>query len=205
MAMATTRMTGSERRWRILDAAVRLFAARGYEATSVGEIAAAAGISKPVVYDHFESKRQLFVELMESIRDDLTARGAAAMSADAPLEGRVRQAVDAFFAYVEERPDAARVLLVVPRGEPELADATRRVQAEATGTLARVLLSEPRLLAGVRDRGNRVELMTEFMKQGIHGLAEWWSQNPGTPRRALVEATMDVVWSGLERQARPPG
>ena len=192
-----SRMTGVQRRRRILDVAADLFAARGYHSTSVGEIAAAAGITKPVLYDHFTSKRRLFVELMESIRDELTSRGAAAMSADAPIEVRIRAAVEAFFDYVEERPAAARVLLVTPRGEPELIEATRLVQSQATATLTALLLAEPMLLPGVRNRRRRVELMTEFLKQGLHGLAEWWADHPDTPKGVLVDAALDVAWSGL--------
>ena len=190
-------MTGAQRRRRILDVAADLFAARGYHSTSVGEIAAAAGITKPVLYDHFASKRQLFVELMESIRDELTSRGAAAMSADAPIDVRIRAAIEAFFDYVEQRPAAARVLLVTPRGEPELIEATQLVQSQATARLTDLLLAEPMLLPGVRNRRRRVELMTEFIKQGLHGLAEWWADHPDAPKRVLVDAALDVAWSGL--------
>jgi len=204
MAVRTrARMTGSERRDHILEVAVEAFAARGYDATSVGDIAAAAGITKPVLYDHFASKHDLFVALMETIRDELTARGAAAMSADAPLEARIRTAVEAFFAYVEERPAAARVLLVAPRGEPELFEAAARVQEQATAALTALLAAEPDLLPGVRDRRRRLELFTEFLKQGMHGLAEWWAEHPGTPRRLLVDATMDVAWAGLSASFSP--
>ena len=193
-------MTGAQRRQRILDVAAELFAARGYHSTSVGEIAAAAGITKPVLYDHFASKQQLFVELMESIRDELTSRGAAAMSADADIEARVRAAVEAFFDYVEERPAAARVLLVTPRGEPELTEAAQVVQSQATAALTELLLAERTLLPGARNRRRRVELITEFMKQGLHGLAEWWAAHPDTPKRALVDAALDVAWSGLRSE-----
>jgi AcrR family transcriptional regulator len=192
-----TRMTGPQRRERILDAAVEAFARGGYEGSSVGEIAAAAGVTKPVLYDHFASKRDLFVAVMERTRDELTARGAAAMGTEAPLEARIRTAVEAFFAYVEEHPAAARVLLVLPRGEPELVEPSRRVQAEATGAISALLAAEAGLLAGARHRARRLELMTEFLKQGMHGLAEWWTEHPDTPRRELVDATMQVGWAGI--------
>jgi AcrR family transcriptional regulator len=196
-AVSPTRMTGAQRRQRILDVAAELFAARGYHSTSVAEIAAAAGITKPVLYDHFASKQQLFIELMEDIRDELTSRGAAAMHADADVETRVRAAVEAFFDYVEERPAAARVLLVTPRGEPELTEASALVQAQATAALTDLLVAEPALLPGARNRRRRIELITEFLKQGLHGLAEWWAEHPATPKHALVDAALDIAWSGL--------
>src|SRR5918995_6995571 len=97
--VAAKRITGPGRRRRILDAAAEAFAARGYHATAVGQVAEAAGITKPVVYDHFRSKRELFVELLENTRDELLARGTEALGGDAPPVDRIRAAIDAFFAY----------------------------------------------------------------------------------------------------------
>ena len=192
-----TRLPAAERRAGILQAAEEQFAARGYHATSMDDIAAAAGVTKPVLYDHFASKLDLYVRLTEGIRDELTARGAAAMAADATPEQRVRSGIEAFFDFVEQRPDAARVLLFIPQGEPELVEAAGQVQAGATAAIAAMLGSDPALLAGEPDRERRLELYSEFMKQGIHALAEWWSQHPETERATLVDAVMDLIWSGL--------
>ena len=200
---AATRLPAPERRQRILDAATQAFAVRGYDAASVGEIAAAAGITKPVLYDHFPSKRDLFVEIIEGARDELVRRGAVAMAADAPLERRIRAAVEEFFAFVEAHPEAARVLLVPPRGAPEVEAHSRRVQRDATAALTELLVAEPRLLAGVRDRGRRLELWMEFIKSGMHGLAEWWAEHPEVPRTAFVDAVVDVAWSGLAAWLSP--
>jgi AcrR family transcriptional regulator len=199
--MSTTvprrRLKAAERRERILRAAEQAFAARGYHSTSMDDIATAAGITKPVLYDHFASKHDLYVKLTEGIRDQLTSLAAAAMTADAPAEQRIRTAIEGFFAFVEQRPSAARVLLFTPVGEPELVDAARQVQAGATAALSALLATEGDLLAGAPERERRIELQTEFMKQGLHGLAEWWSQHPETPREVLVDAVMDLVWTGL--------
>jgi AcrR family transcriptional regulator len=202
-ARSPVRLSRPQRRQRILDAAVDAFAARGYDAASMSEIAAASGITKPVLYDHFPSKQRLFVELMENIRDELVGRGARAMGTGLPLEVRFRAAVSAFFSYVAEYPAAARVLLVTPRGDPELADAAREVQAGATAALTALLAAEPGLLAGQPDRDRRLGLFTEFIKQGLHGLAEWWADHPEVPSVSLVEAVMDVVWVGLRVHLGP--
>src|SRR5918994_1221896 len=92
----STRLNASERRERILEAAAETFAARGYHSASVGQVAEAAGITKPVIYDHFASKRELFVELMETAREQLASRGIEAMSGDATLQDRLRAAITAF-------------------------------------------------------------------------------------------------------------
>src|SRR5256885_17006322 len=65
------RLSRDERRAQILDAAAGVFAERGYEATSIDEVAEAAGISKPVIYDHFDSKKDLHIALIDKQTDDL--------------------------------------------------------------------------------------------------------------------------------------
>jgi AcrR family transcriptional regulator len=202
-AVATGRIKGPERRKRILDAAAEGFATRGYHATSVGQIAEAAGITKPVIYDHFPSKRDLFVALLEQAREDLLALGVEAMRADALPEARVRSAVEAFFSYVDAHPATARVLFTPPVGEPDLLAESQRVQADATAGIAALLAAEPGLFAGARDRRRRVEMLSEFFKQGMHGLAIWSMDHPGVPRRALVDTAMAMVWVGLKAQLSP--
>jgi len=200
----SARLTRQERRQRILDAAADAFALDGYHATSIREIAARAGITKPVLYDHFPSKQRLYVELIEGARDKLTMRGAAVMRSGAPAESRVRAAIDAFFAYVEERPTAARVLFRPPEGDSEVIEAAERVQREATAALVELVASERDLLAGAADRDRRLQLFMEFTKRGLHGLAGWWREHPDLPREALVEAVMDLIWRGLARQFAAP-
>jgi AcrR family transcriptional regulator len=202
-AVTTGRIKGPERRKRILDAAAEGFATRGYHATSVGQIAEAAGITKPVIYDHFPSKRDLFVALLEQAREELLALGVEAMRADAPPKKRVRSAVEAFFSYVDAHPATARVLFTPPVGEPDLLVESQRVQADATAGIATLLAAEPGLFAGARDRRRRVEMLSEFFKQGMHGLAIWSMDHPGVPRRALVDTAMALVWVGLQAQLSP--
>jgi AcrR family transcriptional regulator len=197
------RLTAAARRTRILDAAERLFADAGYAGASIDRIADAAGVSAPVIYDHFSSKRELFAAVMERARDELTARGAAVMSLDAPLEARVRAGIEAFFAYVEEKPAAARVLLVTHRGTAELQEAAGRVQAEATARLAALMSAEPGLFPHETDRERRLELVVEFVKQGMHGVAEWWADHPDVTREVVVDAVAEVVWSGLAAGLEP--
>jgi len=186
------RLSGPQRRERILAAGAEVFAARGYRATSVEDIARAAGVTKPVLYDHFASKRGLFASIMESARDELSTLGAQAMSADAPPDARLRAAVDTFFSLVERKPAQARVLLVAGRGEPELSDAVHAVQEEATARIAALLAAEPQL-------GDAPDLLllAEFVKRGMHGLAEWWQHHPSTPRATLVDTVIDLTWTGL--------
>jgi hypothetical protein len=122
------------------------------------------------------------------------------MDADAPADERIRTAIDAFFGYAERNPAKARVLLFAWRGEPELHGAAEAIQAEATARLAALLAAESEHGRRSSDRELTLQLRMEFVKTGMHGLAEWWQQHPATPRAALVDAIVDVAWSGLRSQ-----
>jgi AcrR family transcriptional regulator len=202
MARTRSRLTGVERRARILEAAARAFAAHGYHAASIREIAHLAGITKPILYDHFTSKEQLYVALIESVRDEVTSATAALMGATGPLESRFRNAIEAFFRYVEARPAEAKVLFTSPEGEPTVVEAARRVQNEATARLAALLGAEVDLVpdASAGERELRLALFTEFLKRGLHGLAIWWPEHPDMSRTLLVETVMQITWTGLRSQ-----
>ena len=195
--MARKRLTAAQRRERILDAAEVAFAARGYSGASVGEIAEASGITKPVLYDHFSSKHELFVALMERARDELVAHGAAAMRADAPAQERIRAAVASFFAFVDDHPAAVRVLFASPRETAELDAESRRVQSEATAQIGGLLTADPRLARGRRGRARLLQMHAEFLKSGLHGLADWWAAHPDVPRRVLIDAAVTMAWGAL--------
>ncbi|SRR5713101_5889061 len=187
------RLTAGERRKKILAAAVRLFARKGYDGAAMEEIAGQAGITKPVLYDHFRSKQALFRAVLESIRDELLARGRSVAESPLELEAKFRASLDAFFEFVDERPEATRVLLTIPRSDPIAAKLSRDVQAGASAGIAKFLAvylpaSEPW----------RLQATTEFLKAGLHALAEWWLESPRLARADLLDVVMRCSWYGLE-------
>jgi AcrR family transcriptional regulator len=193
------RLTLDQRRIRILAAATRIFARKGYDGASMSEIATAAGITKPVLYDHFSSKDALFDTLLRSIRDDLLAKGNAIGKSAVSEEVRFRTAVDAFFAFVEDQPDAAMILLIVPQGNPVTLKLSRAVQQGATAAISMLLKSY--LPAG----GTwQYEAAGEFLKEGLHALAQWWLDNPGPSRDEIVDLVMRACWTGF-RKAKTRG
>lgn len=190
------RLSAEERRARIISAAVVAFARDGYDGTTMDGIAARAGITKPVLYDHFSSKQVLFLAVLQSIRDGLIAKGKAIAKDDADPEQKFRRSVDAFLEFAEQAPDAARVLLTVPAGEPVVVKIWREVQAGASTSIIA-------LLAGLMPDRTRWRLpgATEFLKEGLHAVAVWWLDHPGPRREEIVEIVMDVAWRGLGTQA----
>lgn len=182
----------------ILKEASLLFAEHGYDGAGIDRIAAAAGISAPVIYDHFASKAELYGELLERHAADLIA-ATTQVDESASLEELLRSNIAGFFRFVEERPAAWRMLFRDPAPDPELAALQRRIQAAATKRLAETLVSRaPALrLTAELDRERAEQLIAELGKSALNGMAAWWWDHRDVPRDNLVAVAMDVLWTGL--------
>jgi AcrR family transcriptional regulator len=192
------RLRGPDRRNRIVAAALETFALRGYDATTMAEIADASAVSRPVLYDHFRSKRDLFLEVLERERHELIEAVLAASAGPGSAEGRIRQLIDTFFLYVEMHPATWRTLFQDVVGDREALAAQRNVQSEANQLIARRLLTDGGPLAGIEARATaRLELLAELWGSGLNGLARWWYEHPEVNRAELVETALDGLWRGL--------
>jgi len=193
------RLPAAQRRALILDAALRTFAAHGYDGAAMDEIAARAGISKAVVYDHVASKRDLYTQLLHAIRAEVESAVEAALRE--PGEGgeqRVRTAIEAIYRYVEEHHEASRLLVLELQGA-NVSDVGRELEERVSGYLAQTLGSAPGLLGGAEDRARQLTILAELLKSAVLGLTGWWYRHPDAPRQDLVDRTVDVVWPALER------
>lgn len=189
------RLSGPERRLRLLRAAIDTFSQEGYDSATVEEIAVAAGVTKPVLYDHFSSKEEIFAATIEQIRDGLLQRGKAAVARESVPSKRLRAAISVFFDLVEDDPRAARVLLISSKGPSPVATICRRVQADATIGIAQIMRAHSSSSAAKTER--QLFLKAEFTKRGMHGLAEWWLENPGVPRSEIEQLLFRCLNKGV--------
>lgn len=200
-AVGRRRLPASERRALILESALRTFATHGYDGAAMDDIAAAAGISKAVVYDHFASKRELYTHLLEAIGDDLERAVEQALAlAEAGGEERVRAGLEAFFTYVEQHPEACRLLLLELQSA-QVSPVGRQLEERATQELAQTLGSDPGLFGGDSQRTRHLQVLAELLKSAVLGVASWWYRHPDVPRDELVERTVAVAWPAIERAA----
>lgn len=103
------RLTGPERRRQLMEVGRAAFAARGFEATALDDVAQRAGVSKPIVYEHFGSKEGMYAAIVEREMDVLVARVHASI-ASGPARERFERAVQAFLTYAREEPEGFAVL-----------------------------------------------------------------------------------------------
>jgi len=198
------RLTAEERRTAILDAALSAFSRRGYHATSLDDVAGEAGVSKALIYEHFASKQELYADLIARNARELTQRVAGALSGVEVESGVKRLAIglEAFFAFVEERRDAWRMLFR-EASDPETSAVLDRMVQQVTAEVTVLISQDPgarQLAAGADDSSLR--LLAEMLVGGVQSMANWWTDHPEAPRSELVAISMDFAWLGLERLSR---
>jgi AcrR family transcriptional regulator len=183
------RLTAEQRRSLIEAAAARLFARNGYDATTVEQIVSEAGVSKPMLYRHFESKKDLCMVLLERRRDELAAAPLDEFigSEDSPLQ-TLRAMIDAWFAHVEQNPDSCRMLFQDVTFDEDI----RALQLELR---ARQRAADIALLRefGVRVPEAQLDPLAEIIRSSLSGLALWWLDNPGVPRATAVAAMLRMT------------
>jgi AcrR family transcriptional regulator len=184
-----TRLSAAERRTLIERAAARLFAERGYELTTVAEIAAAAGVSKPMLYRHFESKRELHMRLLERRRDELAAAPLGRfLEAEGSLAERLEAMIDAWFEHVAEHPDSSRLLFQDVTGDAEIKDLQRELRRrQRAADVAMLREFGPPLPEA------ELEPLGEIIRSSLTGLALWWLEHPDVARASVVAAMLRML------------
>jgi AcrR family transcriptional regulator len=195
MISKTKKLPWSERRQLIIGAASRLFATRGYANTSIDDVAAQAGVTKPIVYRHFGPKKKLHLALLAFHRDELLGTLAEAMQAPGTLAERVPRAAEAWFAYIEAHPYAGTMLFRDTTGDPEVRLFYEEMQATARSVVAGLIKAERNFAVPE----SMVEPLAELTRAALAGLAIWWSEHPALARSAIVEVAVNGIWLGLER------
>lgn len=193
----STRLPAARRRRQLLEVALRVFAEQGFYVTSMSDIAEAAGVTKPVLYQHFTSKRQLYGELLAEVGSQIQeAITKAVASANTPRE-QVERGFAAYFSFVDDHRDAFQLFYASGSWrDEEFSSLTLQVEntiAEQVASLIQIegLSPEQRRLLG----------------HGIVGMIEgasthWLSSQADADPGELTRQLADLAWRGL-RGVRP--
>jgi AcrR family transcriptional regulator len=181
-------------REKVLAAGLELFGERGYHATSIADIGVRAGISKSVLYHYFGSKAGLYEAIAETQGQALLERVAEAVPGD-PEAPRLRAGVDAFLAFLAERPAAWRLLVRDPPADPALIAVHERIIREREEALSG-LLARPA-------KRRRAAPEVSLVATAIRTFAAWWYEHRDVPREQVVDAVMDVAAATAHRIHAP--
>jgi AcrR family transcriptional regulator len=193
-----SRLTGAQRRDAILDAALPLFAKDGYAGTSINEVVAATGVTKPVVYEHFPSKRDLYLALLHREAEAMFTQIADTLTADRQLNERLQTIAERLVRFVRANRDAARLLLRTPGGDQTTTAAHRQLRDALTGAVTDAILADPAFSPspGLSRRAS-AELHAELQAAAFERLATYALDHPRAPARAISTLVTSFLWNGL--------
>src|SRR5690606_22670662 len=194
------RMTGSQRREQLVRISRELFASKGFEGTSVEEIAARAKVSKPVVYEHFGGKEGIYAVVVDREVQTLLGMLTEPLSSGGHPKLIVERAALALLDYIEDNTDGFRILV---RDSPV---------AQATGTFSSLIgdvASQVEHLLAEQFRLRRLDPaaapMYAQMLVGLIALTGQWWLEARQPEKAEVAAhIVHLTWDGLAGRARVP-
>ena len=193
-------MTGKERREQLLDVGRSLFAERGYDGTSVEEVAARAGVSKPVVYEHFGGKEGLYAVVVDREVQRLLDTFTNALTGDNP-KLLLEQATLALLTYIEDDSNGFRILV---RESP--------VGLERSGGFATIISDiasqvEYILARQFKARGFETKLAGLY-SQALVGMValtgQWWLDNRKPKRDEVAAHLVNLAWNGLSQLEQKP-
>ena len=190
----TARLPAAERRRQLLQVALETFAAKGFHDTSMNEVADNAGVTKPVLYQHFKSKQALYRELVDELGAQLEQEVFAAVSNATGPRQQVEEGFRAYFRWATAQGPAFRVLFSERnRADPALAEAVDRVEAVVADRVAELI-----------DIEGLSESERQVLAFGVVGIAESTSRRwlglglgAGTDAEAFANQVARLAWSGL--------
>ncbi|HEX5497194.1 MAG TPA: TetR/AcrR family transcriptional regulator [Mycobacteriales bacterium] len=192
-------MTGKERRQQLLDVSRARFAERGFDGTSIEEIAARAGVSKPVVYEHFGGKEGLYAVVVDREIGRLLERVTGALTGGHPRE-LLEQAALALLSYVDDETDGFRILV---RNSPV---------ASATGTFSSLIgdiaSQVEYVLAGEFRRRDYEPKLAGLYSQALVGMValtgQWWLEVRKPRKEDVAAHLVNLAWNGLSHLEHKP-
>ena len=196
MSTTASRLSADARREQLLDVAIDAFAKSGYHSTSMNDVAAAAGVTKPVLYQHFDSKRALYVALLEDVGDRITSAILEATKNSDSGKETTRLGFIAYFTWVAEHPREFKLLFGSnDRTDVEFTAMTRKLESSLAEAIA------PLITAGIDAQHQRtlaLGLIALAIGVSQHLIAEGKRFNPET----VAEQVFQFAWAGLRSVGR---
>lgn len=200
-AAARVRMSGPQRRLQLVDVGRSVFAAKGLDGATIEEIAAAAGVSKPVVYEHFGSKEGLYRQVVEHESESLLEAIRSSLGGKARPRVLVERAALALLGYIEENTDGFRIVVRdAPPGQRE--GALSSILSRVAARVEHILGDE----FSARGFSTGDGAMYAQMLVGMVAMTgQWWLDARSPDKHAVAAHLVNLAWNGLTGLQRDPG
>ncbi|HET8603164.1 MAG TPA: TetR/AcrR family transcriptional regulator [Marmoricola sp.] len=187
------RLPRRQRRQQLLGAALEVFVAQGYHAAAMDDIAERAGVSKPVLYQHFPGKLDLYLALLDQACDTIISSSQRALESTEDNKERVTAAVHAFYDYVASDEGAFRLVFESDlTNEPPVRERVDRVTIECARLIARVIHED----TGLTDEQSRL-LAVSLVGMAQVSARFWLQDGSRIPRDQAASLVAGLAWRGI--------
>ncbi|MDQ2682982.1 MAG: TetR/AcrR family transcriptional regulator [Chloroflexota bacterium] len=188
-----TRLPRSARRKQLLAAAQQIFVAQGYHAAAMDDIAERAGVSKPVLYQHFPGKLELYLALLDTHCDAIIAKVRSAMLATPDNKERVKGAVRAYFDFVDHESEAFRLVFESDlRNDPQVRERVERVEQGCIEAVTDTIISD----TGVSP--DSAALLASGLVGAAGQSAQYWlATGRRVPKDEAEALAAALIWRGI--------
>ncbi len=187
------RLPRRERRAQLLDSALEVFVAHGYHSAAMDDIAERAGVSKPVLYQHFPGKLDLYLALLDASCDTIIENCRLALESTQDNKQRVAATMDAFFAYVANDTGAFRLVFESDlTNEPAVREHVERVTTECADLIAHVISDD----TGLPDQASRL-LAVSLVGMAQVSARFWLIDASGLERSEAAALVSGLAWRGI--------
>ncbi|MEY3128135.1 MAG: hypothetical protein RIT08_668 [Actinomycetota bacterium] len=189
----SARLPRDERRAQLLVAALEVFTAAGYHSAAMDEIADRANVSKPVLYQHFPSKLDLYLAVLDLHIDSLVFAIQKAIASNRENSSRVAATVDAYFGFIDNEGEAFRLLFESDMNlEPQVRERLNRMTYDCAAAVSAVISIDTGL-------GKEESMM---LAVGIIGTVQttarhWLDRDGKIDRKRATELVMNLIWRGI--------
>ncbi len=187
------RLPRSARRAQLLEVALDVFVEQGYHAASMDEIADRAGVSKPVLYQHFPGKLELYTALISSAVDSVIDGVREALASTQDNAERVQATMQLWYDSVADQEKAFRLVFESDlTSDPAVRELVDRVTSESSAAIADVIVSD----AGLPQSAARL-LAAGLVGMGHVGARAWLSGESDLTREQAIELAANLAWRGI--------
>ena len=189
----SARLPRDERRAQLLVAALEVFTAAGYHSAAMDEIADRANVSKPVLYQHFPSKLELYLAVLDLHIDSLVFAIQKAIASNRENSSRVAATVEAYFRFIDSEGEAFRLLFESDMNlEPQVRERLNRMTYDCAAAVSAVISIDTGL-------GKEESMM---LAVGIIGTVQttarhWLDRDGKIDRQRATELVMNLIWRGI--------
>jgi AcrR family transcriptional regulator len=188
-----TRLPRSARRKQLLAAAQQIFVAQGYHAAAMDDIAERAGVSKPVLYQHFPGKLELYLALLDQSCDQIITGAARALESTEDNKQRVTATMHAFYDYVADDEGAFRLVFESDlTNEPAVRARVDRVTSECAKLIAHVISDD----TGLPEEQSQL-LAVSLVGMGQVSARFWLAEGGSIDQAAAASLVAGLAWRGI--------